>query len=569
MSGAPACDAGRSMKTNRVSVLFVILGSLAWAEAAPVDARLTAVTVYPDRALTAREVRVELVAGVQEVEVGGLPATLQEEGLQVSGRGTVPLTILDATVRRKFVEVPPDPRVRELSERIAAVRRDIREVDDGVAVLTEQRAFLQKLQVSSLEKVGRELAIAKPDPAAYGELLAFLEGTLTRNLASARELELRKEGLQRQVAVLEAELAALGRPVQRKVVPVIAVRVSAERAGEAVIGVTHGVLGASWAPAYDARFRSAQRVIDLGSFAVVRQSTGEDWNGVALTLSTARPALGGSAPEPRPRTVRPYEPVPVSAPAGPNEEARRSRMVAGREVLAAEGETLRRDKAQLELADASLAVAAVDWAMTSAVFRVATPVDLKSDNSPQRVPLGEMRLTPALEHRVTPEVVATAFLNAKAKNTGEGPLLAGDLSIFLDEAFAARGRLATVMPGAEFDLALGADESIEIKREAPPAFREQTGLMSSGVRVTREVRMIVHNHRRTAEKVVVREAVPVSEDERIVVKLASPGPREAGVVRGKDGVVAWTVDLAPGEKRELLVKYTVEHPANLNVEGID
>ena len=40
---------------------------------------------------------------------------------------------------------------------------------------------------------------------------------------------------------------------------------------------------------YDARLRAADRSVDLGYFGVINQTTGEDWNKVKLTLSTARP----------------------------------------------------------------------------------------------------------------------------------------------------------------------------------------------------------------------------------------------------------------------------------------
>ena len=42
------------------------------------------------------------------------------------------------------------------------------------------------------------------------------------------------------------------------------------------------------------RGRAADRSVDLGYFGVINQTTGEDWNKVKLTLSTARPSLGGA-----------------------------------------------------------------------------------------------------------------------------------------------------------------------------------------------------------------------------------------------------------------------------------
>ena len=44
-----------------------------------------------------------------------------------------------------------------------------------------------------------------------------------------------------------------------------------------------------------------RRELELGYFALVRNSTGEDWKNIALTLSTARPSLGGGVTEPATR----------------------------------------------------------------------------------------------------------------------------------------------------------------------------------------------------------------------------------------------------------------------------
>ena len=71
----------------------------------------------------------------------------------------------------------------------------------------------------------------------------------------------------------------------------------------------YAVPGASWAPSYDARLHVAERAVELSYFGLVRNSTGEDWNDVALTLSTARPNLGGGAPELRPWIVDVAQPV--------------------------------------------------------------------------------------------------------------------------------------------------------------------------------------------------------------------------------------------------------------------
>ena len=62
--------------------------SAAALAAAPTDSKITAATVYLDRAVVTRTAAAELVPGGQELTFTGLPAGLVEQSLQVSGRTT-------------------------------------------------------------------------------------------------------------------------------------------------------------------------------------------------------------------------------------------------------------------------------------------------------------------------------------------------------------------------------------------------------------------------------------------------------------------------------------------------
>jgi uncharacterized protein (TIGR02231 family) len=77
------------------------------------------------------------------------------------------------------------------------------------------------------------------------------------------------------------------------------------------------VNGAGWQPLYDLRLQEeeGQPWLELGYLAEVTQQTGEIWQDMQLSLSTARPALAGRIPELDPWYIRPQPPVvPLPAP---------------------------------------------------------------------------------------------------------------------------------------------------------------------------------------------------------------------------------------------------------------
>jgi uncharacterized protein (TIGR02231 family) len=198
---------------------------------------------------------------------------------------------------------------------------------------------------------------------------------------------------------------------------------------------------------------------------------------------------------------------------------------------------------------------------------VAAPASVPSDNSPQKVPIATAALTATLEYLTTPKLQTTAFLTAKVANSSEFPLLAGAMNVFLDGTFVATSQLRTVMAGEKFDLALGADEGIAIKHKRVQRFAEDTGLTSSGRRVTYEYLVTLQNNKKTAARVLVHDQIPVSRNEKIVVKQFLPEPKE--LKPEADGTLKWTLELKPAEKRELKVKFSVDYPKEIQVSGLE
>ncbi|NJL43260.1 MAG: DUF4139 domain-containing protein [Pseudanabaena sp. SU_2_4] len=74
--------------------------------------------------------------------------------------------------------------------------------------------------------------------------------------------------------------------------------ISASSEGEFKLEVTYVVNNANWTPLYDVRVSQNKESssVTLDYLAEVQQNTGEDWAGIKLTLSTAKPGLGTLPP---------------------------------------------------------------------------------------------------------------------------------------------------------------------------------------------------------------------------------------------------------------------------------
>jgi uncharacterized protein (TIGR02231 family) len=580
------------MNLLRLPLVFVALVyTSAFAATIPAESTLTAATIYPDRAVVTRTATaIDVPAGTSEISFAQLPAALLDESVQVSAKGTTAAALLDISTRIAYVTAEPDVRVKTLEDQLLALRRDERALNDQGSVLESQRALLTSIEkVSTTPVTSRpgETPPARPALEDYEKLLGFSASQRARLDSAAQKLDLDRTSLAEKIAATQAQLNELrGKQPSRRAQKTVTVRLATEAAGKLDLTLSYGLPGASWTPAYDARLRSEKRQVQLDAFGLVRNGTGEDWKSITLTLSTARPGLGGAAPEIAPWLVDVARVVNYSrSDAGSMAFDRGLGSVAKRKSLEsslAPTAAMADNFAAPEPIAALNASAQIETAATSASFKIATPVTLASDNTPQRLPLGTLTLAAELSYQTTPKLQETAYLAAAVVNRSELPLLAGALNVFLDDTFVATARLATTMPGEKFTLNLGADEGIAIKRKIVSRFTEDTGFTTKSRRTTYDILVTLTNNKRTTERVVLQDVAPVSRDEKIVVELIAPSARELlkpedaaaqppklGIVRDAAGKLTWCLDLKPGEKREIPLKFSIEHPADLPVTGVE
>ena len=559
---------------NRLfALLGLFLGALLPAFAAGTDSRISAVTVYADRAVVTRTATLDIAAtGQQELVFNNLPASLVEQSLQVSGRGTAQVTILDVAARATYLDFTPNDRVKALEDELRGLEKQTRGLDDAGKLLDQQEQSLVRIEGALTAPPAKETPRASLDELA--KLLAFLTGQRAQVFNDRAALDTQREALQAKIEAVQQQLNEL-RGAGGRSVKTVTVRLAAASTGQLDLALSYALPGAAWSPAYDARLRTDERAVELTYFGVVRNNTGEDWKAVALTLSTARPSMGGGAPELAPWIVDVMQARPMAA-------MRRDKMMMADEAAAPMQEFAGNFVAKAAapaprpIVEAATISAAVESTATSATFKIPVAVTLASDNSTQKVGITTFKLAANLQYQATPKVREAAFLSAYTTNTSDYPLLAGAMNTFLDGTFVATSQLKTVMSGEKFELALGADEGVAIKRKLVNRFTEDTGLTSSGRRTTYEVLVTVTNNKKTAERVVFKEGVPLSRDEKITVKIITPAERDTGtkaapkeVTMEEDGKLVWRLDLKPGEKREIPLKYSIEHPANLAVTGIE
>jgi len=513
---------------------------------------IESVTVYPDGATITRLIRSDLPAGdttlvARDFPPGLDPASLRVEGTN-EGQGRLVIGAIDARPPR--AERPPTNP--EIEKKIEALRDERGVLDDKIASASARRRFAERFAETSPAGLGdkgeaRPLTEWRAAFAAVAEEIAAAD-------AAIREAKLRQRDIDRDLARLEQDRVA--NPPRKMEVRI---DLAADQRMTPTLRVTYTVRGARWVPIYDARLDTgtAERkpALELVRRAEIVQQTGEDWNDVALAVSTVRTAKGGNAPELRPLLVRYPEPAKPIASAVPAAPVLAQRSLAPEQFAAAAPEE-RRKRADEQQAEA-------DTSGFQAQFRVPGRVSIATNEGAKSFRIATATIAPDLVVRTTPALDPTAYLEAAFKQGEEAPLLPGRISIYRDGVFVGRSQMALTPKDEMVRLGFGADDKVKVTRAVMRKVEGSTGIISSAKTDEREFKITVRNGHATPVAMVVEDQVPVSEIADVQVDLlpVTTQPTEKDP-KDRRGILAWRFDAAPGTEREIKLGWRVRWPAD-------
>lgn len=524
---------------------------------------ITAAAVYPDRARIIRSGTMALKPGSHKLELSELPLSLDTASVRASARGTARARLLGVDVRRDFYAETPAERVRELEKQIEALEDEMGGLDAQVELLQQERASLGKL-AGQTKSFARGLAYGKTTPEAQMAVFDSLRGRAEETNTALLDLAVQRRDLERSLQKLRNELAQMQGGRRRERYTAV-VEVEVTQAGDLTVELTYVVAKAGWRPLYDVRLleEDGESILEVGYLAQVSQRSGEDWTDVALTLSTARPALAETLPE-----LDPWYVGPVIRPPRP-----RAKMMAGAVAAAApaplmEDAVARQVVAKAEEAeerDVDVVVAKVDTSGAAVTYQVPGAVTIPADGASHKVAVASFELEPELDYVTAPKLVEAVYRRAQVTNDSPYTLLPGTANLFAGDEFIGATELELVAPQGEIELYLGPDDRIKAecelkRREVDKKFIGDKRRLHYAYEITLE------NLLPTEARVTLHDQIPVSRHEDVKVKQTSTEPEPSE--RSELNLLDWELELAPGEKQSVRFGFTIEHPRAMRLTGL-
>ncbi len=540
MKRSARMHAGLAIVTFAIAIFFNCLPSS--AAAIEPATKIQNVIVLTDSAIINKEARFPLKKGENTIRISGITPHLVDQSVQVRLSSKSTAKISEIQIEKTALTRTPHERTQKLKARLDSINESIKKTSNEISVILSANEFIKKV-----------MPFAQNQKTTQAEVEAharFIEKSLTENSERITRSELRLKKLNEEKATVEKEIKALNTPDNSKQISLTIL--AQDDIKEAGLAFSYVVKSAGWSPLYEVRADSAASKIDLSCFAVIRQSTGEDWKDVTIEVSTARPHSSTAPADLTAWNIDIYKPRTYQAYRSPKEEL----MAMSKSAMVPEADNQPFEEPQ------------VKTETTSFSFVMPGKVSVPSDNQPHRVLLAASEKKTGFTYFAIPKLSGYAYLKAEFKNPFAFPLLPGRMNTFLDNRLTgASATYRTFLPDEDMKLSLGIDESIKVHRKLQKKFTGYSGLFTKGTKTNYEYISEITNTKNRDIMITVSDNYPVSLNEKIKVVLEAPKKEDADI--SAEGIITWKLKLAAGEKKALPLKFRVEHPKEIKVSGLE
>jgi len=529
------------------------------------------VTVYSDRALVTREALVKLTTAPTVYVFKQLPGWVDDSSVRAS---TSAGRIVDVRVTRSYLAEATQQSYRDAEAEARDLANRMGALDDELKVLDAQAKQVEDIKAFSLDKLNKDVVAGNVGVNTYASVVDFISRTLRETAKARRAVQQQREKLTPEIASSKRRFDDLRGLTQLEETRVY-VTVQGTTAADAQLSLSYMLPGATWETVHELRAADSDpTTVEMTSFAVVTQASGEDWDHAELTFSTQSSTAAARIPE--------LEALTLGETRAATQTLERQSASFSRAEAAFKGQNRLWNK-RVESSDTStnfeesyqtnfeyLQVVqgktvqifqSLQQRGTTAQFKAMSTTKVRADGRSVRVPIGRAQLKAKQAIVAAPERSLNAAQTLEMLNESGKPLLPGSVALYQSGAFLGMTNLDFVADGEQFAVFLSVADQLKLTRaldkKHSSVVRKQRTQMQLSFVVT------VENLSSKAVSLKLADRIPVSEEKDIVISGVKVTP---DVKADTKGILRWPLTLQPKETRRFEIHYEIEYPPTLVLE---
>ncbi len=532
---------------------------------------ITKVTVYSDRALVTREAAAEVTPTPTIFAFKKLPGWVDDGSVRVS---TSAGRIVDVQVRRDFLARATDKSYLEAEDKHMELASRLAALDDELRIMDAQKLQIEAIKAFSLEKISKDTVVGDVNVESYGKVIAFISDSLRKTAETRRGVQMARNRLAPEVEASMKNLNELKSLMQLEETTVL-VTLQSSQAAQCALELTYMMPGATWEPMHELRVGASDpESVEVTSFAVVTQTSGEDWGSAEMSFSTQSSTEAVNIPELEALTL------------GDTEAATRimTRQVTSfqRAQSAFEGQNMMWNKMnssasarhnfeqvykdnydylQVVQSKTVQLFQALHERGTTAHFKAEVSAPVRGDGNSVRLRIGRSRLKATQKIYAAPEESLNAARTLEMINSGSQPFLPGRVSLYQDGAFLGMTDLKFIAEGERFAMFLNVADQLKLSRKMDRKLSDIVRKKNTRMKVAFVV--TVENLSGQEMTLTLADRIPVSENKEIKIDNVRISPEASP---DSKGLLSWSLTLKPKETRRFEISYQIEYPPTLVLE---
>jgi len=493
-----------------------------------------------------------LVKGLQEVIINNVAFTPDINTLQISCPENITILSYKHRVYQKPPVIKPNPNelkaldsIKNLEKSVVVFNNDISISEDAIKRLTNlvEINFIAKEKNNIQSDDLIKLANFYTDKISYNKQRVF-SLNLKRDSCNQKIDEIRN-----RLNEFYTQIDVLDPPKQ---VGQIILQVMSDQAAPTNIDFNYFTASAGWTPSYDLRIKSLDNSFKIVYKGLVFQTTGLNWNGVKLNLSTNNPNQGNNIPELTPTFLQIFNPIvaynmPISsvnamaAPVMQQEDLQ----------VGYASKKMVRDVKKETVAD----YVTLKESQLNTNFEINLPYDIPCDGVGYSVNIKEENINVTYQHTAVPKLDNDAFLMARLSSWDSLNLMPGSANVIMDNVFLGKSYIDPNTTLDTLNFSLGRDKRISIDRKQIKDYKAPKRNDFKTEAFTYEI--TIKNNKKQSVEMMVKDQYPISQVKEIEVSLTDGGDAD---VNTETGIMSWMVKLKPGESRKLRFSYQLKYP---------
>ncbi len=600
-----------------ILLILLLAVSVSWSSTSSLpiaaNSKITAVKLFTNRAEITRLSTIKLQKGLNTILIEGLPDNLYDWSV----RGSLPEKfngkIVSMEISRQALLEKRRKKIAEIEKMLEELRDRDAGLADDLANIQGQDQFINSINDFTRQTASKDLQTRIPQTELWGSTIEYTAKKKKELQNSARAIQKKRRDLAKEIQKWEFDLVQIGgssyfssyQKINRAMEKNIAqnqvqqysdvtdqyaqqqsylqsdtsgidtekrllLNIYSASDGETEFSLIYMIPNTYWQMMYDFRASKVNNEIEVILYANIYQKTGEDWEGINLSLSTGEPLTNIALPYLPPWFLNAYRAENDEYGAGMSYKKAES---PSRKYMAEEKSAMADKKENAPIPESKVTAAGFNFEVS---FPIRQTIESSDKYQKKLIKSYALKSSKGLKYyfETVPESSGKIFLMAKTTNQTELPWIGGEAQVFLENEFIGKVDIPNTPVDKEQNLVLGIAPDMEAKKELVKKYNDTSGVFGGNLRIVYSYKITVENNSKESREIAVLDNFPVSNSKEIEVEiknLSMPFVSDEAIKKTTEyqqGIRKYILNLAPGGKKEISYDAYITYDKELTIDGL-